>query len=412
MSDIIVGIDIGSSKVSTVIGKVINDNQVQFIGKGTEPCLGVKKGIILDIDATSASIKNSVIKAEAEANIKVVSAYVNISGLHVEIINHNDITNVVSEDRIISKKDVQKLIYSASSINIGEDCEIIDVVPRQYIVDGFDGIVDPVGMKGTKLEGEFDIIVGKIISIQNIVRAMTKAGIKVDGLVTEAFAVSECALQPDEKDIGAILIDVGGGSTEVSIYKNQQLIMNKCFPVGGDHITNDLSIGLKMSYAEAERIKKQFQLSLTSLIKNDQEVTVNDISDSFKKNIKVSDAIEIIEARVYEILGICYDYITKVCPGNYGAGVIFSGSGISTMDGSMQIAYEIFNMPVRIASPKFKEISRTEYFTAAGIVKYIAAQDKGTCTISSPTISQPSNKKKKDNKVIKKMLGALKDLFY
>jgi len=411
VSDIIVGIDIGTSKVSTVIGKLNSAGEVEILGKGIDACSGVKKGIIIDIDATSTSILNSVKIAEAQSEMKVVSAYVNISGLHVNIINHKTFTNIASENKEIIKNDVQKLMYSAGTIPIADDCEIIDVVPRQFIVDGYDGIIDPVGMKGSRLEGDFDVVIGKIISVQNIIRSMEKAGLKVDGLISEGFAAGECILLPDEKDMGVILIDIGGGSTEVSVFKSEKLIMNKCLPVGGDHITNDLSIALKISYAEAEKIKRQFQLALTTLIKNDQEISVNDISESFKKNIKVSDAIEVIEARVYEIFSLCHDLIIKNCPGNYGAGVVLSGNGISMLDGATQLANEVFELPIRIATPKLKNISSLEYCTAAGIVKYIANQDKEASTISLKSISKP-NKKVKKKPFLKKVYSALKEFFY
>lgn len=411
MSDIIVGIDIGTSKVSTVIGKTSSTGEVEILGKGIDRCSGVKKGIIVDIDATSVSIQNSVKKAETQAEMKIGSAYVNISGLHVDVVNHKNYTNITNENKEITKNDVQKLIYSAGTIEIPNDCEVIDVVPRQFIVDGYDSIIDPVGMKGTRLEGDFDVVIGKIISVQNIVRSMEKAGIQVDGLIPEGLAAGECILLPDEKDMGVILVDIGGGSTEISVFKDEKLVMSKCLPVGGDHITNDLSIALKMSYAESEKIKRQFQLASTSLIKNDQEISVNDISDSFKKNIKVSDAIEVIEARVYEIFSLCRDLIMKNCPGNYGAGVVLSGNGIASLDGSMQIAYEIFDIPVRTAAPRLKNISTLEYCTAAGIVKYIAGQNKEASTISIKNIAKPK-KNGREKTFLKKVISALKDFFY
>lgn len=411
MSDVIVGIDIGTTKVSTVIGKLDNNGEVQILGKGIDTCSGVKKGIIVDIDATSTSIQNSVKKAEAQSELKVVSAYVNISGLHVDIVNHKTYTNIVNENKEISRNDVQKLFYSAGTIQIAEDREIIDVVPRQFIVDGYDGINDPVGMKGTRLEGDFDVVIGKIISVQNIVRSMEKAGIRVDGLIAEGLAAGECLLLPDEKDMGVILIDIGGGTTEISVFKNEKLVLNKCLPVGGDHITNDLSIALKLTYAESERIKRQFQLAITSLIKNDQEITVNDLSESFKKNIKVSDAIEVIEARVYEIFSLCKDIIDTNCPGSYGAGIVLSGNGISTLDGAMQLAYEVFDIPVRVAVSKLKNVPTLEYCTAAGMVKYIARLDKEGSTISIKSLPN-SNKKKKEKTFLKKAISALREFFY
>jgi cell division protein FtsA len=411
VSDIIVGIDIGTTKVSTVIGRVNAAGEIEILGKGIDSCSGIKKGIIVDIDATSTSIQNSVKMAEAQSEMKVVSAYVNISGLHVEIINHKTFTNIVNEYKEISKNDVQKLMYSAGTIPVAQDCEIIDVVPRQFIVDGYDGITDPVGMKGTRLEGDFDVVVGKIITVQNIVRSMEKAGIKVDGLISEGFAAGECILLPDEKDMGVILIDMGGGTTEISVFKDEKLVMNKCLPVGGDHITNDLSVALKISYAESEKIKRQFQLALTTLIKNDQEISVNDISESFRKNIMVSDAIEVIEARVYETFGLCNDLVKKYSPGNYGAGVVLTGNGISSLDGAAAIANEIFDMTVRIAVPRVKNISSLEYCTAAGIVKYIADQDKQASTISIKNIAK-TNKKEKEKSFLKRVFSAIKEFFY
>ncbi len=411
MSDIIVGIDIGTTKVCTVIGKADNKGEVEILGKGIDSCSGIKKGIIVDIDATSNSIKNSVRKAETQAEMKIVSAYVNISGLHVDIINHKSFTNIITESKEISKHDVEKLLYSAGNLPISDDCEIIDVVPRQFIVDGYDGINDPVGMKGTRLEGDFDVVIGKIISVQNIVRSMEKAGIRVDGLIAEGFAAGECLLLPDEKDMGVILIDIGGGTTEVSVFKDEKLVMSKCLPVGGDHITSDLSIALKMTYAESEKIKRQYQLASTSLIKHDQEISVSDLSESFKKNIKVSDAIEVIEARVYEIFSLCKDLVDKSCPGNYGAGVVLSGNGIAWLDGAMQIAYEIFDIPVRVASSKIKNISTLDYCTAAGMVRYIAKQEKEASTISIKSLPK-TTKKEKERTMLKKAFNFLKDFFY
>lgn len=378
MGDIIVGIDIGTSKVCTLIGRVNKENQLDILGKGMEACTGVKKGVIVDIESTSSSILTSIRQAEAMANLKVVSAYANIIGSHVSVVNSRGFVNVSAEDREITVKDVEKVLYNARSISIPEDRQIIDVIPRQYIIDGYDEIIDPVGMVGLKLEVEADVVAGKITSVQNIIKSMERSNIRVDGLVVEAFANGESVLSVDERDMGVIMIDVGGGVTDISVFKNKKLIFYDSIPVGGDHITNDISIGLRISVAEAEKIKREYELALTSLIKNDQEVTVFDSGENRKKIVKVSEIVEIIEARVYEIFTLSSKLLQRAGVSGKCGGVVLAGGGISYVDGSVQIATEIFEIPVRIASFRHLGVPSLEYGTAAGIVKFVSGNVKGS----------------------------------
>jgi cell division protein FtsA len=395
VSEIVVGIDIGTSKVCTVIGRVARDGQVEILGKGMETCTGVKKGIIVDIESTARSIRNSVDQAESMADMKVVSAHVNIAGLHVSVINNRNSMSVSGDNREVTRKDVERLLYTAGSITIPEDRQIIDVIPRQFILDGYDEIIDPAGMVGVKLEADVDVITGKITSVQNILKSMERAGIKIEGLVVEALGTSEIVVSMEEKDMGCILIDIGGGTTDISVFKNKKMIFYDSLPVGGDHITNDISIGLKILYTEAERVKREYELALTTLIKNDQEATVSDLSDNRKKTVKVSEIVEIIEARVYEIFSLCNERLQKAgVTVQLGAGVILSGAGISYVDGGMQLAYEVFDLPIRVASHKLAGISKIEFATAAGIVKYISLHRKNGSSAGGVKVQQPKGAKR------------------
>jgi cell division protein FtsA len=351
---------------------------VEVLGKGMVPCNGVKKGIIVDIESTSNSIRSSVELAESMANLKIGSAYINIIGMHVSVINRKDSLMISNDNREITKKDLDRLLYMVKDITIPEDREIIDIIPRQYIIDGYDEIIDPVGMVGVKLEVDADIVLGKITSVQNILKSIERANIKIDGLVVEAFATGEIVLSPDEKELGVILLDVGGGVTDVSVFQNKKLMYYNSIPVGGDHITNDIAIGLKISNAEAEKLKREYELALTSLIKNDQEVTVFDINENKKKNVKVSEIVEIIEARVFEIFSLCAGLLEKEgINGNMGAGVVLAGGGISYVDGNRQLAAEVFGLPVRVTAYKVPGAPKPEMVAAEGIIKYVSGMRKG-----------------------------------
>ncbi len=368
---IIAGIDIGTTKVSTVIGRVGDPERVEILGTGKEGLNSVKKGVIVDIENTAETIRKSVRQAEEMANVKVVSAYVNIAGLHVGIVGNRKEISVSSEDREITRRDVDKLLYSVRDVPVPQDMQLIDIVPRQYTVDSYDEILDPVGMVGVKLGVEADIIVGKITSVQNIVRSMERAGIKVSGIVVEALATGETALAPDERDLGVVLIDMGGGVTDVSFFRNKKLVFCGSIPVGGDHITNDISITLKIPYHEAEKIKREYRLALTSLITNDHEISVTDINDGRKKVVRISEIVEIIEARVQEIFALCKNLLeSRGIAGGYMEGVVLTGAGIYFLSGGCEIARQVFGCSARLASFRSLDVPKIEYSTAAGIVRY------------------------------------------
>ena len=412
MSDMIVSIDIGTSKTCAVMGRLNKNMQLDIAGRGMSDCNGLKKGVIVDIDGTASSIRNALEKAETTAGMKAGSAFVNIHGMHVNIINNTSRLNISSGNREITGQDIDAVLHSAADIEIPEDRQLIDIIPRQYIVDGYDEILDPVGMVGTKLEVEADIVTGKITSVQNIVKSVERAGLRIDGIVAEAFATGEICLTPDERDIGVILLDVGGGVTDISAYSGKKLVFYDSIPVGGDHITNDIAIGLHISYAEAEKIKRQFELALTSLIKNDQEISVFDINENRKKGVKVSEVVEIMEARVYEIFSLCKKRLERegVVP-KPGAGVVLTGGGISYVDGGRQLAGEVFGLPVRVVQAGLLQgISKPEYITAAGIIRYVAATKKEGSTTSEIKPKRAAVGERRES-VIDKIIKFFREIF-
>ena len=376
MSDWIVSIDIGTSNVCALIGKVNKYSQIEIAGRGIAPCSGLKKGVIVDIDSTAASIRKAVEEAEADANMRIDSAYVNIHGMHVNVVNNKSWMSL--NGREISREDLENILRDVRDIEIPEDRQLIDVIPRQFIIDGYDEITDPVGMVGTRLEVDADMLVGKITSVQNIIRSMERADIKLDGIVAEAFAGAEICLSVDERDIGAVLLDVGGSVTDVSVFQGRRLVFYDSIPVGGDHVTNDIAIGLRISNTEAEKIKRQFELALTSLIKNDQEISVLDINENKKKNVKVSEVVEIIEARVYEIFSLCKGLLDRAGISIPKEGnVVMTGAGISYVDGCKQLAQEVFELPVRVTQAgQIQGVLKPEFVAAAGMIRYIASVKK------------------------------------
>lgn len=410
MGDWIISIDIGTSNVCALIGKVNKYSQIEIAGRGTAPCSGLKKGVIVDIDSTAASIRKAVGEAESDANMRIDSAYVNIHGMHVNVVNNKSWMSI--NGREITRDDLDDILRDVRDIDKPEDRQLIDVIPRQFIIDGYDEITDPVGMVGTRLEVDADMLVGKITSVQNIIKSMERAEVKLDGIVAEAFAAAEICLTPDERDIGAILLDVGGSITDISVFQGKRLVFYDSIPVGGDHITNDIAIGLRISSAEAEKIKRQFELALTSLIKNDQEISVLDINENKKKNVKVSEVVEIIEARVYEIFSLCKSLLDKAgisIPQE--GGVVMTGAGISYVDGCKQLAQEVFELPVRVVQAgQIPGVLKPEFVASAGMIKYVATVKKGGSRASEIKLKK-QEKAKSRGSLFGNILSFLKKMF-
>jgi len=409
VEDIISCIDIGTSKVCAFVARLSELGNVEILGKAIEPCSGVKKGVIVDIDSVSDAVRSCVQKLKALTNISIESAYVNVMGLHVDLFYFKSSVDVLRQDHEITSGDIERVLKKVEDVKLPEDLRIIDIVPRQYIVDGCDGIIDPLGMAGVKLEVESDVVVGKITTFNNIVKSLEEANVTIDGFIAEALALGETALTFDEKEMGAVLIDIGGGVTNVSVFKNKSIVLYDSIPVGGDHITNDISIGLRISSSDAEKLKREYSLALTSLISNDHEITVNELDGNTRKTIKVSQVVEIIEARIQEIFLLCKEKLEETGEfKDFSGEIVLAGAGISYMDGSVELAKEVFNLPVRLVAYKSLGIANPEYLTSIAILRYVAERMKSG---RKDTKSSKPNRQKKEFGILKKIASLFNGLF-
>ncbi len=410
MGEIVVGIDIGTSKVCALIGRINSLGQVEVLGKGFEVCSGVKKGTIVDIESMSTSIKAAVGQAEAMAEMKIKSAYVNISGIHLSVMTHQSWIQLAEEKREVTEQDVADLLEKVRRTLIPEGNYIIDVIPRQYKVDSNDGIIDPAGMTASMLGIDADLVLAKSASVHNIMKCMEKAGVKIEGLVIESLATGSMLLTQDERQMGVLLIDIGGEITDITIIRNNNLLFTGALPVGGEHITNDIAIGLKIPFGEAEKFKKQYDLALTSLIKYDQEELVSDIGDSTKKSVKISQMVEIVEARVYEIFSLCKEQLQTAGIDDI-PGIVLTGRGISFFDGAVELAQEVFQVPVRIVSLKGNAGIKLEHSTCAGMIKYVAAHCKNSVMVEANAPERKKSSKTTGESIGEKIANFFRNLF-
>jgi len=379
MAEIIAALDIGTSKVCCVIGQVNKNKDIQIIGIGVSPCNGLKKGIIVDIDNTVQSIKNAVASAQHMANLKLSSVFVNIAGGHTSLVRNRGIIAVSREDREITLEDVDRVIQAAKVIAVSNDKEIIDVIPLQFIVDGYDEIKDPVGMIGVRLEVDANVVIGTSTSIHNIIRSVEKAGLKPEGIILDPIASSEAVLMPDEKELGVALLDIGAGVSDIAVFKDGNLIYSSLLPVGGDHITNDIAVGLKISFAEAENIKKQYGCAKVEMADEKIRFKITGIGSNKVKEINQKDLAEIIEPRLQEL----YILINKqlIQSGYYNeipGGIIITGGGASLIKGSLELASEIFEVPVKVGMPNEIGVTSPIYSVAVGMIKYLNKRKRNT----------------------------------
>ena len=346
-----------------------------MIGKGAATNRGTRKGNIVNVDATIEAIKRAAEEAEIMAGVQIARAWVGVSGSNVRSFNSRGVVAVAGKDREISRDDVARVVDAARGVQIPQDHEVVHVVPREFAVDGQDGVADPVGMVGARLEADVHVVTAPVAVTQNIVTCMNKAGIEVVQLVLEQFAAAEAVLTSDEKELGTCLIDIGGGTTEVAVYQKGSIAHTTVIPIGGDHFTNDLAVVLRAPITDAERIKKKFGSALRSAVGEDEMVEVPMVGGRAPKLCPRTTLSDILQPRAEELLGLVQEDLKRLgLDKELRSGVVLTGGG-AELEGLVEVAEGIFQGPVRRGIPSgvgglVDVVSRPEWATATGLLLY------------------------------------------
>lgn len=369
--NIVIGLDIGTTKVCALVAEVTEDSRIKIAGIGTNPSKGLRKGVVVNIEDTVESIRNAVRKAEQMAGVEIKGVYTGIAGGHISGLNSRGMVAIKNQD--ITMADIDRAIEAARAVAIPPDREILHVIPQEFIVDGQDGIKNPLGISGVRLEVQVHIITGAITSVQNIVKSINKAGLEVLDIILQPLASSEAVLTPDEKDLGVVLVDIGGGTTDMAIFVNGAVSHTAVIPIGGNHLTNDIAVGLRTPTAEAERIKTLYGCALPSLVKETAQIEVSSVGGRPPRLLSRQKITEIIEPRVEEIFDHVAKEIRKIKNTDIlSSGIVLTG-GSCTMEGIVEMAERVTGMPVRRGIPTNIEglsdtLSHPMYSTGIGII--------------------------------------------
>lgn len=370
--EFIVGLDIGTTKICAIVG-VPSLKGIDVIGIGTHPSHGLRKGVVVNIENTVQSIKKAIEDAELMAGCEITSVYTGIAGGHIRGFNSHGIVAVKSRE--VTEGDIRRVIDAASAIAIPMDREVIHILPQEYIVDGQNGIKDPLGMSGVRLEVKVHIVTGAVTSAQNIIKCANRAGLEVNDIILQQLGSSEAALTPEEEELGVALIDIGGGTTDLAIFHQGSIKHTAVISLAGDHITGDIAIGLRTPIEEAEKVKKRYGCALTSLVGKEETVEVPAVGERRGKVISRQILAEIIEPRVEEILSLVQrEIITSGYESLIASGIVLTG-GSALLEGITDLAEQIFNLPVRRGYPRevggLTDIVKNPiYTTAVGLVLY------------------------------------------
>lgn len=406
VGDIIVGVDLGTSKVSTVVGEVNNFNQIEVIATCESKCSGIKKTKIIDEVEISTAISKTIKEAEETANLKINSAYITIPGKYATIVQNSITKDVKDKYAGISTKDVSTAIVQVKDIEIPEDKILIDIVPDKFILENGNIVDDPVGNLSSSFTLQAQVILADKDYVRQVSGILKKAGIEIDGLVPVTLAERNLVLDTNELNDNIILLDIGAGNTDIGVFEGQTFIYTNTIPVGGDNITNDISLVLEISQEEAERLKQQYGLALKSFIDNDNPIMLNTYKgNSRNKSIKSSELIEIIEARVEEIFSLVNKDIMSQGIKSKVNNVILTGQGITNINKSDVAGKIILNIPVKMATGRLISTIGANYRTAYALIRYVANKPFARTVSSSIDVVTEKN-------ILKNVIEKIKDFFY
>lgn len=383
----IVGLDIGTTKVCAVVAQRNEHGQLEIKGLGKAPSHGLRKGVVVNIDATVESIRKAVEEAELMAGLDIQDVYVGIAGGHIEGMNSRGVIAVSSRNREIGDAEVERVIDAARAVVIPADREVIHVLPQEFIVDDQDGIKDPIGMCGVRLEAEIHIVTGAVTSAQNIIKSVERAGLRVRDIVLQPLASANAVLNEDEKELGCVLIDIGGGTTDVVMYVDGAIWHTGVLSIGGNHVSNDLTIGLRTPAQSAEMLKKKHGCALQSMVDPSEMIEVPSVGGRAPKRIPRSYLTEIIQPRMEEIFRLVRDEIKMTGLDELlSAGIVITG-GTALMEGTVEVAEQVFGLPVRLGIPKGVDgltdiVTNPAFSTGVGLAMY-GYMAEGPLTVQS-----------------------------
>src|SRR5690349_16293708 len=369
--NLIIGLDVGTSKVSALVGEVAPDNSIEVIGIGTQPSRGLKKGVVVNIESTVQSIQRAVEEAELMAGCEIRSVFAGIAGSHVRSLNSHGV--VAIRDREVSDIDVQHVVDAAKAVAIPADQKILHVLPQEFIVDGQEGIRDPIGMSGVRLEAKVHIVTGAESAAQNIEKCIKRCGLEVDDVVLEQLASSFSVLTDDEKELGVCLVDIGGGTTDLAVFAHGAIRHTAVIPIAGDQITNDIAMALRTPTPEAEAIKIRHGVALRQLADPNEMIEVPGIGDRPPRALSRQTLAEVIEPRAEELFSLVQQVLRESGHEELlSSGVVLTG-GSAVMQGMVELGEEIFHMPVRIGVPRYAGgladvVKSPRYATAMGLL--------------------------------------------
>ncbi|TDJ28325.1 MAG: cell division protein FtsA [Gammaproteobacteria bacterium] len=371
--NLIVGLDIGTSKVVTVVGELAAQNTVEIIGIGSHPSRGLKRGVVVNIESTVQSIQRSVEEAELMAGCEIHTVYTGIAGSHVRSLNSHGI--VAIRDKEVTSSDVDRVIDAARAVAIPANQRILHVLPQEFLIDSQEGIREPVGMSGIRLEAKVHLVTGAISAAQNIVKCVQRCGLEVEDMVLEQLASSYSVLTEDEKELGICLVDTGGGTTDIAVFRGGAIQHTAVIPIAGDQVTNDIAVSLRTPTQYAEEIKIKYACALSQLANPDETIEVPSVGDRPPRRLARQTLAEVVEPRYEELFSLVHDELTRAGFAELiAAGIVLTG-GTAKMEGAVELAEEIFHVPVRLGIPQYVEgladvVRNPIYATAVGLLLY------------------------------------------
>ena len=371
--NLVVGLDIGTSKICAIVGHVSSDGEVDVVGIGSHPSRGLKKGVVVNIESTVQSIQRAVEEAELMAGCQIHSVFAGIAGSHIRSLNSHGI--VAIRDGEVTAGDVERVIDAARAVAIPADQKILHILPQEYIIDSQDSIREPVGMSGVRLEAKVHMVTGAVSSAQNIIKCVRRCGLEVDDVILEQLASSEAVLMSDEKDLGVCLVDIGGGTTDIAVFTQGAIRHTAVIPIAGDQVTNDIAVALRTPTQHAEEIKIKYACALAQLASPDETIEVPSVGERPPRRLARQTLAEVVEPRYDELISLVQAELRRsgfedVIP----AGMVLTG-GSSKMEGLTELAEEILHMPVRLGVPNsvtgLVEVVRNPvYATGVGLLQF------------------------------------------